>query len=168
MQELPGLVAFSIIQGMPQHPSAPRLAARALIVHDDRLLLVNAYPATRGSDLWCAPGGGVETGTDLRTNVAREVHEECGLRVDVGALAMVSEFHDPKNGFHQVELFFRAGIAGGALTDDWQDPGAVVTTRRFFSRKELREIRYRPTCLPDVAFSNGRCVVIDPLHKMAD
>ena len=34
----------------------PRLAARALILHEDRLLLVNAYPKARLS-LWCAPGG---------------------------------------------------------------------------------------------------------------
>ena len=32
----------------------PRLAARAVIVEQGRLLLVNAYPGQR-SDLWCAP-----------------------------------------------------------------------------------------------------------------
>ena len=38
---------------------SPRLAVRGLILHEDRLLLVNAYPGGI-SDLWCAPGGGVE------------------------------------------------------------------------------------------------------------
>ena len=32
----------------------PRIAARALILHEDRLLLVNAYPGAR-LGLWCAP-----------------------------------------------------------------------------------------------------------------
>ena len=63
----------------------PRLAARALILHQDRLLLVNAFPGGK-SDLWCAPGGGVESGSSLPDNLAREVYEECGLRVAVGIM----------------------------------------------------------------------------------
>ena len=51
----------------------PRLAARALILHQDRLLLVNAYPGAR-LGLWCAPGGGCEAGQSLPENLAREVH----------------------------------------------------------------------------------------------
>ena len=71
-----------------------RIATRALILHEDRLLLVNAYPGAR-SDLWCAPGGGVESGTSLPVNLAREVHEETGLSVTVGLPALINEFHDP-------------------------------------------------------------------------
>jgi 8-oxo-dGTP pyrophosphatase MutT (NUDIX family) len=50
----------------------PRLAARALILHEDRLLLVNAYPGAH-LGLWCAPGGGCEAGQSLPENLAREV-----------------------------------------------------------------------------------------------
>ena len=48
--------------------SQPRLAVRALILSDDRLLLVNAYAGGR-SDLWCAPGGGCEAGQSLPDNL---------------------------------------------------------------------------------------------------
>ncbi|MGL5009485.1 MAG: NUDIX domain-containing protein, partial [Paracoccaceae bacterium] len=47
--------------------ASPRLAVRALILHHDALLLVNAYPGGQ-SDLWCAPGGGVERGASLHEN----------------------------------------------------------------------------------------------------
>ncbi len=40
-------------------PHPPRIAVRALIMKNQQLLLVNAYPDGQ-SDLWCAPGGGVE------------------------------------------------------------------------------------------------------------
>ena len=43
---------------------SPRLSVRAIILRDDRLLLVNAWPAGQG-DLWCAPGGGAERGEAL-------------------------------------------------------------------------------------------------------
>ena len=103
-----------------------RLATRALILDRDRLLLVNAWPGGV-SDLWCAPGGGAEVGHSLPANLVREVHEETGLTVTVGAPALVNEYHDPATGFHQVEVFFRCTITGGTLSADWRDPEGVVT-----------------------------------------
>lgn len=142
---------------------SPRLAARALLVHDGRLLLVNAYPGGR-SDLWCAPGGGVEPGTSLPDNLRRELHEETGLSITVGPLVLVNEFHDPKSGFHQVDLYFRASIAAGQIDPSWLDPAGVVTDRRFFSRDEMAAIRFKPDSLPDVAFAGGYQAFYDPLE----
>lgn len=142
-------------------PRSPRLAVRALILADDRLLLVNAYPGGQ-SDLWCAPGGGVEPGQSLPANLMREVHEETGLEIEVGGLALVNEFHDPRSGFHQVEMFFRAEILAGQIRGDWRDPEAVVTERRFFSRAELAAIRFKPDRLAQAAWGEG--VLYDPLE----
>lgn len=146
-------------------PRMPRLAARALILQDGRLLLVNAYPGGI-SDLWCAPGGGVEAGRSLPDNLIREVHEETGLTVAVGPLALVNEFHDPATGFHQVDLYFRCTVAGGEVTADWHDPGKVVTERRYFSRDDMAAIRYKPDSLPDVAFAPAGIAQYDPLEDI--
>ena len=134
----------------------PRLAVRALILHKDRLLLVNAYPGAR-LGLWCAPGGGCEAGQSLPDNLAREVHEETGLPIIVGAPALVNEFHDPDTGFHQIEIFFRGTLAGGTLNPLWSDPEGVVTDRRFFSRADLVSgaIRFKPDSLPAIAWGTG-------------
>lgn len=140
-----------------------RLATRAIILHENRLLLVNAYPGGT-SDLWCAPGGGADMGTSLPENLAREVHEETGLTIRVGPPCLINEFHDPDAGFHQVDLFFRCTIADGEIDPDWQDPEHVVTDRRFFSRAEMSTLRYKPDSLPDVAFSRG--MGYDPLEKI--
>ena len=80
-----------------------RLAVRGLILLDNRLLMVNAWPGGK-SDLLCAPGGGVERHSSLTDNVIREVHEETGLTVHVGEVALVNEFHDPDGTFHQVDV----------------------------------------------------------------
>lgn len=143
-----------------------RLAVRALLVRDNRLLLVNAFPGGK-SDLWCAPGGGVEPGQSLPQNLAREVFEETGLTISVGHLALVNEFHDPRTGFHQVDLFFRCEILRGELTDDHADPMGVVTERRFFSHAEMTQIRLKPDSLSKIAFDHSAApAVYDPLERI--
>lgn len=147
-------------------PKAIRLATRAIIVQDARLLLVNAWPGDR-SDLWCAPGGGAEPGTSLPDNLIREVAEETGLRVEPGPLALVNEFHDPASGFHQVELFFRCRISGGRLEEAHRDPEGIVTRRRFFAPAELGNLRLKPDSLPGVAFDSWNTAVrYDPLEEI--
>lgn len=141
--------------------SSPRLAVRGLILDDaDRLLVVNAYPGAR-LGLWCAPGGGVNRGASLPDNLAREIHEECGLQVTVGAPALVNEFHDPDTGFHQVDVYFRC-TAQGPMPETWTDPEGVVSTRRFVTRTELAMLHHKPDSLGDAAWGEG--ILYDPLE----
>jgi 8-oxo-dGTP pyrophosphatase MutT (NUDIX family) len=144
----------------------PRLAVRALILDEDRLLLVNAWGGGR-SDLWCAPGGGVEPNTSLPANLIREVQEETGLTVEVGPPALVNEYHDPPTGFHQVEVFFRCRLVAGRLDPAWRDPEGIVTERRFFARAdlELARIRFKPDSLAQAAWGEG--LLYDPLELLA-
>lgn len=142
---------------------SPRLAVRAVIVEDGRLLLVNAWPGGQ-SDLMCAPGGGVEPHSALPDNLKREVFEETGLWIAVGPVCLVNEFHDPKSAFHQVEVFFRARVTEGQIDPNWQDPEAVVTERRWVTQQDLRGLRVKPDSLADVAFGDG--VTYDPLEPI--
>lgn len=147
---------------------SPRLAVRALILHENRLLIVNAWPDGK-SDLWCAPGGGVDRGASLPDNLAREVYEECGLRIAVGAPCLVNEFHDPKGSFHQVDIYFHATITGGQIDRAWRDPEGVVTRRRFVTEAELRTLRFKPDSLPDLAFGRAgpaSSAFYDPLEPI--
>ena len=146
-------------------PKSPRLAARALILAENRLLLVNAYPGGR-SDLWCAPGGGVESGASLHDNLRREVHEETGLTVTVGDPALINEFHDPATGFHQVDIFFRCTVTGGEVNPRWRDPARVVTDRRYFSQSDLTQgrIRFKPDSLAQAPWQAG--LTYDPLERL--
>lgn len=139
-----------------------RIAARAIIVHENRLLLVNAYKG-RG-DLWCAPGGGAEPHASLPDNLAREVFEETGLTVTVDAPCLVNEFHDPKGTFHQVEVFFRCALVAGQIDQAWQDPEAIVTLRRWVTRAELERMKVRPKSLAAVAWMDADAPLYDPLE----
>ncbi len=147
-------------------PKSPRVAVRAILLHNNRLLLVNAYPAGQSS-LMCTPGGGVEPGTSLPDNLIREVHEETGLQIKVGAPCLVNEFHDPASGFHQVDIYFRCTVDGSAQIDpNWQDKEAIVSQWRWVTEAELDHLPYKPDSLKAVAFGGPAGITYDPLEEI--
>ena len=92
--------------------SGVRLAVRALVLDAGRLLLVNAYPGEQ-SDLWCAPGGGVEAGASLEDNLRREVHEETGLHASVGRpfhIGSIQRVIDENVDMHSVRIVYSASV----------------------------------------------------------
>ena len=146
-------------------PVPPRLAVRAVILHENRLLLVNAWPGGK-SDLMCAPGGGVEPHASLPDNLRREVHEETGLRIRVGPVCLVNEFHAEDRNFHQVDIYFRCTVSSGLIDPAWRDPEAVVTDRRWVTRAEMAQIRVKPDSLITVAFGPDDAITYDPLEPI--
>ncbi|MGC1496657.1 MAG: NUDIX hydrolase [Sulfitobacter sp.] len=143
---------------------SPRLAVRAILKHEGRLLLVNAYPDGQ-STLMCAPGGGVEVGTSLPDNLRREVFEETGLNISVGSPCLVNEFHDPASGFHQVDVYFQCTLIGSAEIDpNWQDSEAIVSKWQWVSKAELSGIHHKPDSLSAVAFEGPSGITYDPLE----
>lgn len=126
------------------------------------MLLVNAY---RGrTDLWCAPGGGAELHQSLPENLAREVYEETGLTIAVGAPCLVNEFHAPEREFHQVEIFFRCTLIAGDPEGDWTDPEGIVTDRRWVTADELARLKVKPSSLATAAWGGG--LLYDPLEPI--
>lgn len=145
-------------------PTVPRLAVRAVIVHRDRLLLVNAWKGR--THLLCAPGGGVEPHASLPDNLRREVHEECGLEIEVGPVCLVNEFHEPGRAFHQIEVFFRCRLISGDPGGDWTDPEGIVTYRRWLTAAELEDVSFRPAALARVAWDESAAAAYDPLERL--
>lgn len=143
----------------------PRLAVRGIILHENRLLLVNAWPDGK-SDLLCAPGGGVELHQSLPDNLAREVYEETGLTVRVGDAVLVNEFHDPDHGFHQVDIYFRCLILSGDPHGDWTDPEGVVTERHWVTRDQMASLTIKPDSLAAIVWDHAGHAGYDPLEPI--
>ncbi|MEX3316778.1 NUDIX domain-containing protein [Sulfitobacter sp. PS-8MA] len=153
-------------ESLPMPRPCPRLAARAVIIHENRLLLVNAYPDNH-LGLMCAPGGGVEAGASLPDNLIREVFEETGLRINVGAPCLVNEFHDPGGTFHQVDIYFHCTVRGASVVDpEWKDSEAVVTRHLWVTQAELAEVPHKPDSLGAVAFGATGALTYDPLEPI--
>lgn len=131
-----------------------RMAVRGILMIDNRLLLVNAWPEGK-SDLMCVPGGGADAHSSLEDNLRREFHEETGLEIAVGAPCLVNEFHDLKRNFHQVDIYFRVTLVSGDLSQDWKDPEGIVTRRRLVAREEMAQVRVKPDSLERIAWEGG-------------
>lgn len=102
-----------------------RLAAYALVVDDrDRILL--ALWNEGDEPRWTLPGGGVELHESVEEAVVRELREETGYDVRLGALRAVDTYVIPAgrrlNGsprpMKAVRVLFDATIEGGELTHE--------------------------------------------------
>lgn len=95
-----------------------RLAAYALVLRGNEVLLTQLADRTSAPGRWTLPGGGVDHGEDPRDTVVREVHEETGLDVSVGRLLGNTSRHfvgkSPRGvveDFHAVRLVFAATVS---------------------------------------------------------
>ena len=114
----------------PTPRAAPQVAVGAVIVHEGRLLTVRrGSPPGRGR--WTIPGGRVERGEPVVDAVAREVAEETGLTVAVGALLGWTEHLDTEH--HYVILDFLAEPVGSLAPVAGDDAAAVA----WMGRREL-------------------------------
>jgi 8-oxo-dGTP pyrophosphatase MutT (NUDIX family) len=98
-----------------------RVAAYALIVRDDRVLLTRISERGHHSGYWTLPGGGIDHGESPRAALEREVHEECGVRARWASLLDVHDVHfdgmapsGRNEDFHAVHLLFEATVPADA------------------------------------------------------
>ena len=118
-----------------EYPESPLVGVGAVIVQDQRVLLVRrGQPPLLGE--WSLPGGVLECGETLREAVAREAREETGLLVEPGEMLGVYErvIRDDEGRvrYHYVLIDFLCRAAGGDLK-----AGSDAADVRWFTRDEL-------------------------------
>lgn len=97
-----------------------RVAVRAVVVHEGKLLAVELKPYEGSTILdkpyWATPGGGLDPGEALIPALEREVIEETGIKPVVGKLLYIQQFaHNDKE---QMEFFFNVTNAEDFLHVD--------------------------------------------------
>ena len=102
-----------------------RLGGYAVITRDDHVLL--ALWNEPEPPLWTLPGGGIDLDEDLEAGVVREVFEESGYDVELGAvLGVETVVIAPERRFQpsgdrwqkNVRVVYAATVTGGELTPE--------------------------------------------------
>lgn len=115
----------------------PQIAVGAVVVDDDRLLMVRrGHGPAAGA--WSVPGGRLEAGETVAEAVVRELAEETGLEGACGELVGWTEIVDP--GDHYVILDFWVTLLDG------RDPqaGSDAAEARWVALGEVAELQLVP------------------------
>jgi ADP-ribose pyrophosphatase len=126
-----------------EYPHFPRVAVGAVVMRDQRVLLVRRGKApARG--LWAIPGGSVRLGESLRRAAEREILEETGLTIRAGdpMLTFESIRYDTEGRvrFHYVIIDLAAEYIAGEIR-----PADDAGDARWFT---LDEVTTEPEMAP--------------------
>lgn len=112
---------------MADLPRRQRIAAYAVIIRDDRILLSRLAPWIAKDELWALPGGGLDHGEDPRDAVVREIYEETGLEAAVSETARVYSAHLPSThrGGRRFDYHALRIVYDGWVPTDAPDPHVV-------------------------------------------
>jgi 8-oxo-dGTP diphosphatase len=118
-----------------EYPDNPLVGVGAVIVRDDRVLLIRRGQAPLLGE-WSLPGGVLECGETLREAAIREAREETGLVVEtvemLGVYERVIRSGDGRVRYHYVLIDFLCRPVGGELK-----AGSDAAEVGWFTREEL-------------------------------
>ncbi|KKB76186.1 hypothetical protein VW29_20790 [Devosia limi DSM 17137] len=149
---------------------AHRISAGALVIHEDKILLVH-HQRPGIHDFWVAPGGGVEGSETLEQAAAREVLEETGLTVNIIRPAYIDELWNTTD--RGVKFWFLASLGGGSLSVSANPAGnESIVGAGWFGRDQLPQGKVFPDPLRHRFWSDLRLGFPNPiklpLHRIAD
>src|SRR4030042_5174388 len=130
-----------------------RIRAAAIVVRDNRVLLVMHRHPGAGVEWWVPPGGGIMGEETIYECARREAFEETGLVVELGQILYLREFLDLESDIHHFEVFILAASFTGELTMANIKPAepeiAYIKEVRFFSQDEIQGLIVYPEILKD-------------------
>ena len=132
------------------HYANPAPAVSALVLDDAGRVLLGRRAVEPDVGLWDTLGGFLEDGEDALTALHRELREEAGIEVEVGAFVgtFPDRYGDAEDAPPNLNLVWEASIASGTPT-----PDDDVSELRWFAPDELPSegelaFRWLAACLP--------------------
>jgi len=130
----------------------PRVSAKAVIIRDDKLLVIVKRDSQ--GDYFLLPGGGQDTFESLHATLRRECLEEIAAEVEPGDLLFVRDYIARNHEFaaeepeaHQLDLMFACAVPADYEPRIGQVPDNAQTGVRWLPFEELATARIYPAAL---------------------
>jgi len=131
-----------------------RIRTAAIVINDNKILLVKHVHPETGREWWVPPGGGIEEIDNSIFDCAkRETFEETNLKIVVSRLLYIREFHDTENQKLNIELFvladsFEGEISIKNIAGKGQDEHYIKDVA-WLSKTELKDLVVYPEIIRD-------------------
>lgn len=143
-------------------PRRQRVAAYAVIVRGDQMLLSRLAPSIAPDELWTLPGGGIDFGEHPADAVVREVYEETGLEATVGQPLWIGSARRPVDletpevkDLHSVRLVYEAAVATDSPPPRVVEVDGSTVDARWFPVAEV--VTGAPRTVPMVCEALASC-----------
>ena len=95
-----------------------------------------------GQEVYNLPGGNLELGEHLSDALAREMQEELGIEVSVGAMVLVGEVYFEERKKHTLHLLFEGKITAGNPTLNPKETSAIAI--KWLAINDLEKVNLYP------------------------
>jgi 8-oxo-dGTP diphosphatase len=130
-----------------------RIAAGAIVVRDDRVLLVR-YRDPGGGTYLVAPGGGVLGHESVADAAVRETLEETGVRVVPGPVLLIEDILATR--FKMCKVWLACDVVTGDVSATEGARLEEIVEARWFRRAELDSETVYPWIVTERAWSSFR------------
>jgi len=131
-----------------------RVRVAAIIIMNNKILLVKHVHPESGFEWWVPPGGGLEPiDKSIHECAVREVWEETGYNSRTDEILYIREFVDVEDNAHNLEIFLKGKIVSGELTiKNVQGNGPdehYIKEVRWIDQKEVKDLIVFPEIIKE-------------------